>query len=94
MSRQFDGSYAEYTLVPKENVFPFKSSLSWEQLGALPEMFQTTSGNLFQRLEIETAQNILIRGGTSSIGLCALAMAKSHGLEVISTTRSESKVEF
>lgn len=94
MGRQFDGSYAEFTLVPKENVFAFKSNLPWETLGALPEMFQTTSGSLFQGLEIERAKNILIRGGTSSIGLCALAMAKSHGLEVISTSRSESKVEF
>ena len=94
MGRQFDGSYAEYTLVPKENVFPFRSDLPWETLGALPEMLQTTNGSLIQGLEIERAKNILIRGGTSSIGLCALAIAKSYGLEVISTSRSEEKVEF
>lgn len=94
MGRQFDGSYAEYTLVPKENVFPFQSDLPWEVLGALPEMLQTTNGSLFQGLEIGSAENILIRGGTSSIGLCALAIAKAHGLKVISTSRSESKVDF
>jgi NADPH:quinone reductase len=94
MGRQFDGSYAEYTLVPKENVFPFNSNLPWETLGALPEMLQTTSGSLFQGLEIERAKNILIRGGTSSIGLCALAIAKNCGLEVISTSRTEDKVAF
>jgi len=94
MGRQFDGSYAEYTLVPKENVFPIKSSLPWIVLGALPEMLQTTNGSLVQGLEIARAKNILIRGGTSSIGLCALAIAKNHGLEVISTSRSEGKIDF
>ncbi|MFK7823568.1 MAG: zinc-binding alcohol dehydrogenase family protein [Oligoflexales bacterium] len=94
MGRQFDGSYAEYTLVPKDNIFPFQSDLPWTNLGALPEMLQTTNGSLFQGLEIERAKNILIRGGTSSIGLCALAIAKSHGLEVISSSRSESKIDF
>jgi NADPH:quinone reductase len=94
MGRQFDGSYAEYTLVPKENVFPFQSELPWETLGALPEMLQTTNGSLFQALEIDRAKNIVIRGGTSSIGLCALAMAKVNGLEVVSTSRSEDKVKF
>lgn len=94
MGRQYEGSYAEYTLVPKENVFPFQSDLPWETLGALPEMLQTTNGSLFQGLEIERAKNLLIRGGTSSVGLCALAIAKNHGLEVISTSRSESKIDF
>lgn len=92
MGRDFDGSYAEYTLVPKENVFSLHSALSWEALAALPEMLQTTHGSLFQALEIESAKNILIRGGTSSIGLCALAIAKSRGLEVTVTTRSGHKV--
>ena len=91
MGRDFDGSYAEYALVPKENVFPLITSLSWEDLAALPEMLQTTHGSLFQGLEIERARNILIRGGTSSIGLCAFAIAKAQGLEVALTTRSTSK---
>jgi len=94
MGRQFDGSYAEYTLVPKENVFSFQSELPWETLGSLPEMLQTTNGSLFQGLEIDRAKNVLIRGGTSSIGLCALAIAKNYGLEVVSTSRSETKIDF
>src|SRR3982751_538844 len=41
MGRDFDGSYAEYTVLPKSIVFPFESQLSWDQLGAIPEMYQT-----------------------------------------------------
>jgi len=91
MGRFFDGGYAEYTLVPKEIVFPFKSDLSWEVLGAIPEMFQTVSGSLNLALEIQPEETLLIRGGTSSIGMLALQLAKAEGLTVISTTRNPEK---
>ena len=35
MGRQFDGSYAEYVLVPQQHVFPLKTNLDWRILGAL-----------------------------------------------------------
>ena len=91
MGRFFDGGYAEYALVPLEIVFPFNSALSWELLGAIPEMFQTVSGSLNQALEIQTGETLLIRGGTSSIGMLACQLAKTKGLTVISTTRNEDK---
>jgi NADPH:quinone reductase-like Zn-dependent oxidoreductase len=94
MGRDFDGSYAEYVLVPEEIVFPIRTQLDWKIFGALPEMIQTTHGSLYQALEIERGQTLLIRGGTSSIGLCALELARNAGLKVVSTTRSEAKIDF
>jgi NADPH2:quinone reductase len=91
MGRFFDGGYAEFTLAPLEIVFPFESKLSWDVLGAIPEMFQTVSGSLNQALEIEKGETLLIRGGTSSIGMLSCQLAKSQGLEVISTTRNPAK---
>ncbi|WP_205783269.1 zinc-binding alcohol dehydrogenase family protein [Flagellimonas allohymeniacidonis] len=91
MGRNFDGGYAEYTLVPLEIVFPFESCLPWSTLGAIPEMFQTVSGSLYQALEIKKGETLLIRGGTSSIGMLAWQLAKSDGLTVISTTRNPEK---
>jgi NADPH2:quinone reductase len=92
MGREFDGSYAEYTLVPHSCVFPIDTRLPWERLAALPEMLQTTHGSLYVGLEINRAESILIRGGTSSIGMAALALAKNAGLRVGTTTRNKSKV--
>lgn len=93
MGRDFDGSYAEYTLVPKKIVFPFHSALPWATLGAIPEMFQTVSGSLRQALEVRKNEILLIRGGTSSIGMLACQLAKHLGLKVISTTRKCEKAE-
>ncbi len=92
MGRQFDGSYAEFTSVPSSSVFPLETELPWEVLGALPEMLQTCHGSLHSGLEVQPGETLLIRGGTSSIGLATLAMAKKAGLKIISTSRSEAKV--
>lgn len=91
MGRLFDGGYAEYTLAPLEILFPFESTLDWEILGAIPEMFQTVSGSLNQALEIEKGEALLIRGGTSSIGMLSCQLAKAKGLTVLSTTRNPEK---
>lgn len=93
MGRAFDGSYAEYTLVPHECVFPVQTQLPWEKLAALPEMLQTTHGSLFSGLEINRAESLLIRGGTSSVGMAALALAKHAGLKVGTTTRDPGKIQ-
>lgn len=92
MGRQFDGSYAEFTCVPAGIVFPLQTALPWEALGALPEMLQTCHGSLHTGLQVQPGETLLIRGGTSSIGLTTLAMAKQAGLRVLSTSRSEAKV--
>lgn len=91
MGRQFDGSYAEFVLVPRANVFPLETELDWGVLGALPEMLQTVHGSLYTGLEIDRAHTLLVRGATSSIGFATIALAKSAGLEIAATTRNPKK---
>jgi len=87
MGRTFDGGYAEYTCVPAGQVVPFTSDLPWEVVGALPEMVQTAHGSLTTGLDLQAGQTLVIRGGTSSVGLAATALAKDIGATVLATTR-------
>ncbi len=94
MGRDFNGGYAEFTIVPLSIVFAFESDLPWNILGAVPEMFQTVSGSLTQALDVEKGETLLIRGGTSSIGMLSCQLAKHYGLTVISTTRNPDKEKY
>jgi NADPH:quinone reductase-like Zn-dependent oxidoreductase len=95
MGRVFDGGYGEYTLVPASQVKEVKAKdVGWEVLGALPEMVQTAWGALFTSLQLKKGDRLLVRGGTSSVGLAAAAIAKHHGAFVVSTTRSEERARL
>ena len=91
MGRTYDGGYAEYTCVPVVQVVPFTSSLDWATLGAVPEMLQTSHGSLTIGLDARAGQSLLIRGGTSSIGMATAVLAKRLGMTVLSTTRNPDR---
>ena len=94
LGRSIDGSYAEYTVVDAMNVIPFTTSLPWEVVGALPEMTQTAHGALTTALQLQPGQSVLIHGGTSTVGLTAIAIAHQLGATVITTTRNPASVDL
>lgn len=94
MGRSFNGSYAEYALLPSQNVFSVSSDLSWEQLAAVPETYFTAWGSLFECLQLNKGDTLLIRGATCALGYAALQITKALGCKVIATTHKESKLHL
>lgn len=90
LGRQFDGGYAEYALVPNALLMPVETTLPWPVLAALPETFMTAQGAL-DTLGLQPGDRLLIRGGTSSVGMAAASLAAAQGVETAATTRRASK---
>jgi len=91
MGRQYDGGYAEYTCVPAAQVIPFASDLDWATIGAVPETLQTAYGSLTVGLDAQPGDTVLIRGGTSSVGMTMAVLAKQRDMTVFATTRDAAK---
>ena len=92
MGRSFNGSYAEYALLPAHHVFAVSSGLSWAALAAVPETYYTAWGSLFECLHLEKEDTLLIRGGTCALGYAAIQIARAVGCRVIATTHREEKL--
>jgi NADPH:quinone reductase len=93
MGREFDGGYAQFTIVPASQVIPIETDLPWEIVGAVPEMLQTAYGSLTTGLDLRAGQTLLVRGGTSSVGMAAATLAKQMGARVLATTRRRERLE-
>lgn len=93
MGREYDGSYAEYVSVPAASVHVVDTSLDWPALAAVPEIFHTAWGALELGLGIAAGDTLLIRGGTSAVGLMAADYARIRGATVFSTSRRSAAGE-
>lgn len=91
MGRTINGSYAEYTRVPVDNVALIEADLPWAELAAIPESYATAWTCLFRNLELEKGQLLVIRGATSSFGQAAVKLAVNAGARVIATTRQRER---
>jgi NADPH:quinone reductase-like Zn-dependent oxidoreductase len=92
MGRDFDGGYAGYALLPNSLLMPVTTALPWDVLAALPETYLTAQGSL-DALGVAPGSRLLIRGGTSSVGMAAASIASGHGIETAATTRRQDKID-
>ncbi|KAF2008442.1 GroES-like protein [Aaosphaeria arxii CBS 175.79] len=84
------GAYSEYTVADERISFKVPSSIAPEQAATVPLAAATSALALFseQSLHIDRKKKgtrVLIWGGSSSVGLYAIQIAKLHGLGTITT---------
>ena len=92
MGRSFNGSYAEYALLPAHHVFAIQSDMAWTDIAAVPETYFTAWGSLFRCLRLQKGDTLLIRGGTCALGYASIQIAKALSCTVAATTHRESKL--
>ena len=92
MGRDFDGGYAEYVLLPNEQIYPVKSKLDLDSLIALPETYFTAFG-AFKNLKIGEKDRVLVRAATSGVGIAFAKLTKGRfpNLVLAGTCRNLTK---
>ena len=93
MGRDFDGGYAEYALLPNDQIYTVETDLPIETLAAFPETYYTAYGSMLN-LKISEGDSILVRGATSGVGIAfmKLVKAKYPDIRVTGTSRKEAKI--
>lgn len=87
------GGYAEKVATPKEMLIPIPKNFSFEEAAAIPEVFLTAYDALFNRLELQKGERLLIHAIGSGVGLAALQLAKQAGAFVFGTSSSDEKLK-
>lgn len=85
------GGYAEFCVVPAGQLLPVPAGLTFAEAAALPETYFTVWSNVFDRGRLSPGETLLVQGGSSGIGVTALALAKALGSRVIVTAGSDDK---
>ena len=87
------GGYAEYALAHAGSCLPAPKTLPLEEAAALPETFFTVWANVFDDAQLKPGETLLVHGGTSGIGVTAIAMGKATGAKVVATAGSKEKCD-
>lgn len=88
------GGYAEYCVAAAELCLPIPEAFSFIQAAALPETYFTVWSNVFDRVQLQAGEILLVHGGSSGIGTTAIQLGKAFGAKVIVTAGSDDKCQF
>jgi tumor protein p53-inducible protein 3 len=85
------GGYAEEAVVDAGSAMHVPDVLSFEEAGAMPEVFLTAYLNVFELARAKRGETLLLHGGGSGVGTAATTLGKLAGLRVMVTVGSDEK---
>lgn len=87
------GAYAEYTTVPVGQLVPIPDGFSLAEAASVIEVACTVWSNLMMTAHLEEGDTLLIHGGGGGVGIFAIQLAKSLGVQVAVTAGSQEKLD-
>lgn len=88
---QWEGTFAEFCIVPAANLFTVPADLTFEQAACLPTSYLTAYRMLFTKAAVRPGDSVLIQGAGGGLSTAAEALALAGGLRVIVSSRDPSK---
>jgi NADPH:quinone reductase-like Zn-dependent oxidoreductase len=93
LSERFQGTFADRVAVPRGNLVPKPSSLSFEEAACLPTAWLTAYRMLFVQGALTPGQHVLVQGAGGGVATALITLARAGGLHVSVTGRDGAKRE-
>ncbi|EIW84972.1 NAD(P)-binding protein [Coniophora puteana RWD-64-598 SS2] len=87
------GTLAQYTRLPAANVIRKPSNLTFVEAAAVPLVSLTAYQGLVHDAKLKSGQTVLINGGSTSVGIVAIQIAKWIGANIV-VSASHRNEEF
>ncbi|HET9187770.1 MAG TPA: zinc-binding dehydrogenase, partial [Acidothermaceae bacterium] len=91
LSERYDGTFAEYVVVPAANVVPKPAELTFEEAACLPTAWLTAYRMLFANSGTRPGDTVLVQGAGGGVSTAAIGLARAAGLRVWVTSRTPEK---
>jgi NADPH:quinone reductase-like Zn-dependent oxidoreductase len=91
LSEKYPGTFAERVAVPRRNLVPKPSSLSWEEAACLPTAWLTAYRMLFTRVDLAPGSTVLVQGAGGGVSTALLMLGRAAGYRMWVTSRDEGK---
>jgi len=91
LSERHQGTFAESVVVPRQNVIPKPSSLSFAEAACLPTAWLTAYRMLFTQGSLKAGDTVLVQGAGGGVATALIMLARAAGLKVFATSRDEAK---
>ena len=91
LSERHQGTFAEYVVVPRQNVIPKPASLSFAEAACLPTAWLTAYRMLFTQGNLKAGDTVLVQGAGGGVATALITLARAGGLKVFATSRDEAK---
>ena len=92
LGEHLNGGYAQFVSVPRQNILPRPTALTFAESACLPLTFLTAWTMLVRRAQLRPGETVLVQAAGSGVGSAAVQIAKLLGARVIATASTGEKL--
>lgn len=91
LSERYQGTFADYVVVPRANLIAKPRSMSFVEASTLPTAWLTAYRMLFIQGALKPGDTILVQGAGGGVATALIMLGRAAGLVVLATGRTEVK---
>ena len=91
LSERHQGTFADQVVVPRRNLVPKPTSLSFAEAACLPTAWLTAFRMLFVQGDLKPGETVLVQGAGGGVATALITLGRAAGLRVLATSRDQAK---